>query len=143
MNYESLAQEYMELLHQLRRWDAKEHITASVHGERFILFYIYKKGGSVIPSDISKEMGITSARVAAALNSLEGKGLISRRIDGEDRRRILVDLTEDGKRKICRQHRKVMGAIINMLQYLGEDDAKELIRIMKKLLSMKRQNRQE
>ena len=46
----------------------------------------------VIPSDISK-MGISSARIAAALNSLEKKAS-SRRIDTDDRRRILVNLTK-------------------------------------------------
>ena len=54
---------------------------------QFVLTYISKHGGSVIPSEISNEMGISTARIAAALGSLESKGLITRRIDERDRRR--------------------------------------------------------
>lgn len=84
-------------------------------------------------SDISNAMGATSARIAAALNSLEKKGLILRRIDAEDRRRILIDLTDAGREHVHKQNQMMMNFVTNMLKYLGEDDAKEYIRIMKKL----------
>lgn len=133
MDYEGLAHEYIEVMHQMRRHKAQKQLSDSMHGENFVLFFIYKHEGNVIPSDLSNEMGITSARIAATLNSLEGKGYITRRIDVEDRRRILVDLTEAGTQQVQKQQQMIMKAITNMLQYIGEDDAKDFIRIMKKL----------
>ncbi|MBV7275839.1 transcriptional regulator [Clostridium sp. PL3] len=133
MDYESLASEYMEVMYRMRGRNAQKHVSDSVNGENFVLSYISEHEGNVIPSDISNAMGTTSARIAAALNSLEGKGLILRRIDLEDRRRILIDLTDAGREQVHKQNQMRMSFITNMLKYLGEDDAKEYIRIMKKL----------
>lgn len=133
MDYEKLAHEYMEVMHQMRRRKTQKQLNDSMHGENFVLFFIHKHEGNVIPSDLSNEMGITSARIAATLNSLEGKGFITRRIDIEDRRRILVDLTDAGREQVQNQYQMIMKAITNMLQFIGEDDAKEFLRILKKL----------
>lgn len=133
MDYESLAHEYMEVMHHMHGRNAQKRFNDSLHGEHFVLSYISKHEGNVIPSDISNAMGATSARIAAALNSLEKKGLILRRIDAEDRRRILIDLTDAGRERVHKQNQMMMSFVTNMLQYLGEDDAKEYIRIMKKL----------
>ena len=51
----------------------------------------------------------------------------------EDRRRILVDLTEAGREQAKKHYEMIMNITVNMLQYLGEEDATELVRIMKKL----------
>lgn len=133
MDFTDLAKEFMALMYKMRKRNVQKQLSDSLHGERFALFYISKHEGNVIPSDISNEMGISSARVAAALNSLETKGLILRRIDGEDRRRIIVKLTEAGREQVEAHNRKVIGITANMLGYLGEEDARELLRIMKKL----------
>ncbi len=133
MDFDQMAQEYMETMFYMRKVNSHKEIHDSVHGENFVLFFISQNGGKVIPSDISNEMGISSARVAAALNSLEKKGLIIRKIDTEDRRRILIDLTDSGREQVDNHYRMVMNMVKNMLQYLGENDAREFIRIMKRL----------
>ena len=136
MDYESLAHEYLEVMYQMRKRNTHKQVSDSLHGENFVLSYISEHEGNVIPSDISNAMGITSARIAAALNSLEGKGLILRRIDTEDRRRILIDLTDAGREQVQKHYQMIMSYTTNMLKYLGEDDAKEYIRIMKKLVDV-------
>nr|WP_314464184.1 MarR family transcriptional regulator [uncultured Clostridium sp.] len=133
MDYTNLAREYMQVMHQMRNKDGQKKIHDSMHGEHFMLSYISMRQGGIIPSEISNEMGITSARIAAALNSLEAKGLITRRIDTEDRRRILIDLTEAGREQAKKHFEMIMNITVNMLQYLGEEDATDLVRIMKKL----------
>lgn len=133
MDFDKLAYEYMELMHQMRKRKGSKQVNDSMHGEHFVLFYISKHEGNVIPSDISNEMGISSARIAAALNSLEGKGLITRRIDVNDRRRILINLTDAGQQQVDQHYQMIMNITTKMLIYLGEHDAKELLRIMKRL----------
>ncbi|MDP3448338.1 MAG: helix-turn-helix domain-containing protein, partial [Eubacteriales bacterium] len=97
MDFTELAREYMEVLFKMRKRKNDKKINDSMHGEQFVLTYVSKHGGSVIPSEISNEMGISTARIAAALNNLENKGLVTRRIDERDRRRILVELTAAGR----------------------------------------------
>jgi len=133
LDYKSLAREFMEIMHKMRKRKEQKQISDSMHGEHFVLSYILKHEGNVIPSDISSEMGISSARIAATLNSLESKGYIVRSIDTSDRRKILIELTDAGREQVNEHHRMIMKVTTNMLEYLGEEDAREFVRIMKKL----------
>lgn len=132
MDYRELAVEFMQTSHSMHRRKGQKKINDSMQGESFVLFYISDKE-NVTPSDISNEMNISSARIAATLKSLENKGFIKRRIDVEDRRRILIDITAEGKEQVAKHNEMVMNTITNMLKFLGEEDAKEFLRILKKL----------
>lgn len=132
MDYERMAKDYMETMFRMRKRGPQKQISDSMHGENVILDIISHHEGFT-PSDISNEMGITTARVAAVLNSLETKGMITRQIDTEDRRRIVIELTEAGKKQVQNHYERIMGTVINMLRYLGEEDSMELIRIMGRL----------
>ncbi len=133
MDYEALAREFMESMSLLRNANPHKQIQESMHGETFVLQYISIHGGSVLPSEISNIMGISTARIAATLNSLEQKGLITRRIDTEDRRRILVDLTSDGKKQAGNHRETILQNTIQLLSLMGEEDAKEYVRLTRKL----------
>jgi len=133
MDYQTLAREYMEILHKMRKRKNEKRINDSLHGEQFVLAYVAHHDGSVIPSDISAEMSISTARIAAALGSLESKGLITRRIDEKDRRRILVELTDAGREKEAEHAKGIMRVLVRMLENLGEADAIEFLRILKKV----------
>ncbi|MCL2085213.1 MAG: transcriptional regulator, partial [Oscillospiraceae bacterium] len=81
------------------------------------------------PSEISEALCVSSARVTAALNSLERKGYITRRIDGADRRRVLIALTPSGRAEAERVRGTLLDILEKMLRSLGEYDAKEYVRI--------------
>ena len=133
MDYKELALEFMQKMYKLRQARPQKQITESMHGEHFILQFIAFHKGSVLPSEISNEMGISSARIAATLNSLERKGLIVRQIDISDRRRILVDLTSEGKALAEEHHQEAMEMLTKVLSSLGEHDAREYVRITGRL----------
>ncbi len=133
MDYAGLAHEFMEIMFRMRKRSPEKRISESMHGEIFVLNYIHQHEDNVIPSEISNEIGISTARVAATLNSLEGKGWISRKIDVNDRRRILVEITPAGKEQVEKHFQMIMKTMTNMLQYLGEHDAKEYVRITGRL----------
>lgn len=136
MDYNELASEFMEKMYLLRQARPQRQIDESMQGEHFVLHLISFHQRSVLPSEISNEMGISSARIAAALNSLERKGLITRQIDLSDRRRILVDLTPEGKALAEEQHQKAMETLTNTLRQLGEQDAREYVRITGRLAEL-------
>ena len=115
-----------------RRHDGRE----SFMGETFVLYYLEKQG-SAVPGEISDAMGISSARMAAALNGLDDKGYITREIDKEDRRKIIVNLTAAGKQRAHQLIKEHMSHISEMLEMLGEADAREYVRIMVKIAQIK------
>ena len=59
------------------------------------LFHIHRSGGCAV-SDISDDLGITTAAVSQMLERLVQSGLIARSEDPNDRRAKRIDLTEAG-----------------------------------------------
>lgn len=133
MDYMELAHEFMESMKAFRKARMHKNINDSLHGEAFILQCIYQQGGEILPGEISNEMEVSSARVAAALNSLEKKKLITRNIDVNDRRRILVALTPAGIEFAEQYRQTILRDTAGMLEKLGEHDAQEYVRINKRL----------
>lgn len=59
--------------------------------------------------------------------------MLKRVVDENDKRRIRVYITEDGKKFCIHKHREIINKVTTLLEHLGEEDAKEYIRIMKKI----------
>ena len=140
MDYQALAVEFFKSLHALRKTRPQQHISDSLRGELFALQFIAMHDGPVLPGEISDEMEISSARIAATLNSLERKGLITRRIDANDRRRILVELTSEGVSQTKANSHELIANIMQMLSLLSEEDAREYVRITSILARKVEQN---
>ena len=136
MDYDELAVEFLKKMQMLHTAKPQKDIAGAVQGEAFILNYIAQHGSDVLPGEIGHEMDVSSARIATALNSLEKKGLITRQIDTNDRRKILVRITEKGKDLSEKELKNVTAIAAKMLSLLGEHDAKEYVRIMGRLIEI-------
>jgi len=136
MEHFELAVELLNVFQTLQKTIAQKHINDATKGEKFVLHYITLSGGEVLPGEIGCETHVSSARVAATLNSLEKKGLITRQIDEGDRRKILVRITQKGREVDEENHNALLKEVTEMLSHLGENDAKELIRIIYKLANI-------
>ena len=136
MDYTELARELQHNMYRFRRVGHQKKIDDTMRGEAFVLTYISKKDASVLPGEISAEMDISTARIAAVLNSLENKGFITRRIDRDDRRKILVDVTPSGREQAESYDGKALDGAVRMLEALGEHDAREFVRILGKLAAL-------
>lgn len=133
MDFNALADELMQTMHRFHKANPRKPLNAAVQGEMFTLHYLCHLDREVLPGEISAEMNISTARIAATLNSLEAKGLITRRIDPTDRRRILVKITPLGKATDTKHFIAHKNELVQALQSVGEDDAKSFVRILKKL----------
>ena len=135
MDYETLTRGLMHSLWQLQRCKPHDHMTGFLRGGGFILQYVTQHDRAQ-PGDISAEMGISAARVTAALRNLEGKGLLRRRVDEEDRRCVLIEPTEAGRAIAEAQRRKVEANTAEILRSLGDADARELLRLLERLAAL-------
>ena len=86
------------------------------------------------PSELSRSMGVSSARIAALLKHLEQKGFVQRRTDEHDERRVIVSLTDSGRELIRERRREAIERVAAALRSLGEDDAREYVRLQQKML---------
>ena len=133
MDYQKLANELLKNLLMHHRVKPKKNIDEFLLGENFVLAYINGQNGDVQPGEIRGAMNVSTARIASALNNLEKKELITREIDTKNRRQILVKITEKGK-ELAENHKKeVLGLAVKMLKLLGEYDAREYVRITKRM----------
>ena len=133
MDYDLIAAELLEKMRLISKMKFHSTIFECLRGEILILYYISANNGEALPGTISKEVNVSSARVAVALNNLENKNLITREIDHDDRRRILVKITDNGREFINNCFNFAIKQTAVILSTLGEHDAKEFVRIIGKL----------
>lgn len=136
MDYEKLAKEFIVVSHNFRKLNMQKDFDENMKGEMFVIFYVLYKKDDVTPTLIRESLNVSSARVAAILNSLEKKNLISRKQSEKDKRKVLVELTAAGIELAEETKNNVISDVTNMLMLLGENDALEFVRIMKKLSTL-------
>ena len=105
-------------------------------GEQGILNYLHFVRDGVMAGELSREIGITTGRTAIALKKLESKGLVRRQISEEDRRCVQVCITPAGKDAAEDLRTKVLDATVYVLTELGEQDAQEYVRIVKRIAAL-------
>lgn len=62
--------------------------------------------GARTPSEIAEQLDITTASVTELLDRMERGGLVRRDRHPDDRRKLLVELTEAGQRQACVMQRR-------------------------------------
>lgn len=102
----------------------------------FVLDFLLKHDGQALPGKMGEAMCVSSARTAAVLNALERKGDILRLPDEADHRRVRVVLTEEGRKRIQRVHEDAHQSVKAILTELGDQDAAEFLRLLKRLVTV-------
>ena len=131
MDTQSMAREMLESLNQLVRGPIRD-LRGLSGGEMGMLIYLKVKNGAA-PTELGRFFGISSARVTNALNSLEKKGFVLRQPVPGDRRRVRVNITDAGRTVVQEQVSCTLQNITRLMNALGENDAKEFLRLTKRV----------
>jgi DNA-binding MarR family transcriptional regulator len=105
-------------------------------GESFLLRLLSTSDESVHPSDLKKRSCISSARVATTVGSLEKKGLVVREVDHKDRRRVLITITDEGRKRAQREMEEIDADLQATFHELGKNDTEDLTRILERLFEI-------
>lgn len=133
MDYKEMVAELLRLrAEQLKSgvWRQTEKLT---QGELLALYHLQGHKSGVCPRELSDELSVSTARIAAMLRGMEKKGWVERRDFPSDNRRVLVTLTEEGRSEMRRQSEQTLAALSDALEALGPEDSRELIRILKRM----------
>lgn len=98
-------------------------------GEMALLGYLIAQGEAMAPSELASKLLLSTARVASTLNALEGKGYVVRVRGQQDKRRIEVSITAEGRYFFQSHHDSAALDVCRMVHDLGMDDSRELARI--------------
>lgn len=94
-------------------------------------------------SEVSSLMEITPGAVTHILNILEKNGYAERTSDPSDRRIVLVRPTEGGLAVLNQAYSQMMETLDGLIDFLGENDSQEFIRLFSLALGYFRQKSAE
>ncbi len=136
MDYRHMAVKLLDIRANMPQIKAERQLSKMMIGENFALNYLASNNNEAYPKDLSKSMMVSSARIAVILKQLERDGLITRTVDAQDNRKVIVRLTDKGAHLIEKDRSVLLEGLVEMLEYLGPEDAEAYIRIRRKLLKM-------
>lgn len=113
-----------------------DKFNSSSKGELFILKYLLTKNAPVLPSELGEALNSTNSRISAALGALEKKGQIHRKIDVNNRRNILVTLTDAGRERILINTKQIRDHLTKVVTEMGVDEVREYVRLSTKFFEI-------
>lgn len=102
-----------------------------------------RRGEDVRPGHLARCAHTTPSALSQTLKSLEDKGLIARRRADGDSRGVSVALTESGQRVADETRRLREARMDEVVAYVGEDDMREMLRIMRRAVEFSERRAQE
>ncbi len=141
MKKEELMSDIISVLSDLSKKNILSIFQSNLKGENFLLAHLFESGGESTPGRLAEFLNVSAARIAAILRSLENKSLIERFIDGNDKRHVIVKLTEQGKERVNSIRNEMIHHASETLENLGEEDSAELVRILKKIVKNEKQDK--
>lgn len=116
--------------------DMLDNINRANKGELFVLHFLSMRDGAVLPSELSSALQASTARISALLGALEKKGQIERDIDKNNRRNILVTLTETGRIRAETEMREIERCMAQIFTEMGEPDTEEFLRLVRQFFAL-------
>jgi DNA-binding MarR family transcriptional regulator len=91
-------------------------------------------GGSRTPSELAELLDMTPPMMSGLIGDLEQRGLLARRPDPNDRRRVRLELTDAGEALTERIAEFWVEAGREQLRDLGDDDLRHLIAVYRHIV---------
>ncbi|MEA4902002.1 MarR family transcriptional regulator [Desulfitobacterium sp.] len=104
----------------------------SLHQFHF-LNYI-ERSNSCTPSEIAKHFGVTLGAVTGFVDRLFKQNLITRERSEEDRRLVVIQLSEEGRKQLNLLNERMLDVYHKMEEQLGEDEIEVFNRHLARIL---------
>lgn len=135
MMEENLGEELYNLLAELLNQRMNRTVFDSLRGEYGVLRYLVFVEDHVSAGQLTEQLHVVPGRMTDILKSLEHKKWIKRQRDENDRRKVNVEITEEGRQQAKEMRQHISNEYQGMFQILGKKDTEELIRLLKIVLS--------
>lgn len=131
-----LTKELLEAISDINRNDVFTKLNISLKGEELFIVMLSEMGGISTPSRLAEYSQFTPARLSAIIKNLEGKGYIEKKNDEIDKRCTIIELTAEGHGHAQSKKEEMLKNSLMIIESLGEPDASEFIRIIKRLIGI-------
>ena len=120
-DYERAYQRIRDITGNFSSMPRENHPMEHGKGIFAILMVLAEGGGSLLSGDIARRTCMGTGRVATAFNVLEAKGLARRSALADDRRKVLVTLTDEGWSYIGRLRSSFRSMLDDLVDSLGKE----------------------
>jgi MarR family transcriptional regulator, 2-MHQ and catechol-resistance regulon repressor len=90
-------------------------------------------GEPLSPTEIARRLIVTTASVTSLLDTLERRGLVERRADPADRRRLLVAITPPAQDLVRQYVPEVVALQGTVMNGISEEDRQQLIAVLTRI----------
>lgn len=104
-------------------------------GKYAILKKLYESDEVVASGDLARDVGVSTARIATALNTLEEERLITRVKSDEDGRITIINLTKEGEKSFIEQRNLFIKSVIHFLNKLDKDEILILTKMLETIIN--------
>lgn len=92
-----------------------------------------KKQYEALPSELGDDLAVTRANISGLLNALEKLRYIERKFDVQDRRRVKVVMTEEGKHILAKAWPIYEEVVSQIFNELSEEEKGSLLSMLSRL----------
>lgn len=126
MNHDKKISEFFEKFMSSSKCSFDRFFDGFNKGELGALGFL-SKNKEVNSKDLSEFLEVSTARVASILNSLENKKLIVRENDVDDKRKTLVNITDDGEKLTHEMKDEISKRIKYVVKEIGTEKFEEYL----------------
>ena len=133
-----LVQAMFRLKKMMNRGLGRDLDNANITMSEFILMREVEENtkesyNSMALTEVREYLSVSKAAVSQMLNSLEKRGYIVREIDPNNRRNIIVILTEEGKTAFEKKNQEFYDRFEMVIRGIGEKDVSQFIAMINKM----------
>lgn len=139
MNEQQISERASRLESSMRSLRHAKFLAADDSGikrsEKYILWLLatLNDGRPVRPSEAAKKLDVTLAAITHHINSLAKQDLIVRSASPDDRRVVLISLSEKGAEMVEALRKSYWKKICGLVEFLGDKDSSELINLIARI----------
>lgn len=92
--------------------------------------------GALSAGDLARGISVSQATITGIVDRLESRGLVTRVRDMEDRRRVVIDLTEAGREVVATSPPPLHERFVVRLAELPTEEREEIARVLDRIVEM-------
>ena len=127
----------LKIMLESSRLPYQEELAEFSHGELAILAYLRDNCSGITSGELADALAMTLPRMSAAISGLVKKGLVYKLTDEADRRKTRIYVTPAGITHVVEKEAELKERTAKILINLGEDDAREYLRISRLICDMR------
>tara|TARA_B100000614_G_scaffold257511_1_gene277921 strand:+ start:82 stop:546 length:465 start_codon:yes stop_codon:yes gene_type:complete len=138
---ESIVRELIRVMRRITRLLKKRTFNSLTKEIRpssvFVMTQLFRSADEGVPalrvSEIASAMGISVPGATRIVTGLEEDGYVRREMDPDDRRAVLVSLTDAGREALAPARRELESRFHGLIEHLGDERSARLVSLLQEV----------